>query len=144
MLWVRFETTIFERAKTIHALDRTATVIGLFRKIVSVNCWDLVKIVRVDFRESRHVIWTKSFHRSGASGMRIHIDRNSSNDVFIFIGHQNAQIHQIWRYIFFSFHDHNIFSHIQGMCESNKCSYKNGIARRYKEINKILVAEIVL
>jgi hypothetical protein len=30
MLWVGFELTIlaFERAKTIHALDRTTTVIG--------------------------------------------------------------------------------------------------------------------
>jgi hypothetical protein len=33
MPWVEFEPTIpaFDQAKTVHALDRTATVIGQFR-----------------------------------------------------------------------------------------------------------------
>jgi hypothetical protein len=39
MSWVRFETTIpaFERAKTVHALERAATVIGALRSHASQN-----------------------------------------------------------------------------------------------------------
>jgi hypothetical protein len=39
MPWVGFETTIpvFERAKTVHALDRAATVIGIYLIISLVN-----------------------------------------------------------------------------------------------------------
>jgi hypothetical protein len=46
MLWERFEPTIpaFKRAKTLHALDRSATVISISYTLMKAKCWYYFKI----------------------------------------------------------------------------------------------------
>jgi hypothetical protein len=50
MPWVGFESTIaaFERAKTVHALDRAATVVGILRDIrLQSNCENVLHPINI-------------------------------------------------------------------------------------------------
>jgi hypothetical protein len=67
MLWMGFESTtpVFERAKTVHALDHVATVTGQvlytihnMRIIQKVKFWWATKeITRIDFQAIYIAIW---------------------------------------------------------------------------------------
>jgi hypothetical protein len=60
MLWVRFEPTIpgFERAKTVYALDRAATVIGTYLYLLLLLL--LLQFLNLNF-----------FHMTAADGVKI-------------------------------------------------------------------------
>jgi hypothetical protein len=57
--WVGFEPTIpvLKQAKTVHALDRAATVIGIFRAIVFINNWNVVNIIWTIFEKITSLIF---------------------------------------------------------------------------------------
>jgi hypothetical protein len=54
MLWLGFEPTIpaFKRAKTVHTLDRAATVIGFFQKMAIINSWNEKKNYQICFQKN--------------------------------------------------------------------------------------------